>query len=226
MRARGADWRGSVVCDAACGADVVDAIRQRGDGIRTGDIYVVTGPESPQLDPRLPSALVKMGIVTTIPDADVEIEEPTSGLFENPHEINSFDSAGPILIGVQATGSGQSLPQFKSRFQSPTGTPGDGGFGGDGLLAGGTPSPSAHNKPPRYPSEARRKGIEGTVVLDVEIAETGKVSGLNITDSSGSALLDNAAIEAVKSWTFEPSVAGARLQASTVRLPIRFVLRS
>lgn len=61
-------------------------------------------------------------------------------------------------------------------------------------------------RPPRYPVESRRKHEEGTVVLDITLGMDGRVASIAIARSSGSARLDNAARDAVKSWRWAPTI--------------------
>lgn len=58
---------------------------------------------------------------------------------------------------------------------------------------------------PPYPNEARKNGIEGTVRIKVLIDTTGKVTSASIISSSGSSLLDQAALQAVYRWRFSPA---------------------
>jgi periplasmic protein TonB len=53
---------------------------------------------------------------------------------------------------------------------------------------------------PRYPALARESHVEGVVILDVIIDETGNVTSTRVLKSV--ALLDQAAIDAVKHWKF------------------------
>jgi protein TonB len=46
-----------------------------------------------------------------------------------------------------------------------------------------------------YPEQARRLGIEGTVTLFVELTADGRVEDVRIVESSGHAILDNAAVK-------------------------------
>lgn len=80
------------------------------------------------------------------------------------------------------------------------------------------------NRPPPYPSTARRRGYEGTVVLEVMVDRKGRVGDLRVHSSSGYALLDKAAMAAVGDWLFEPGRRGDETVAMWVRVPIRFVL--
>ncbi len=49
-----------------------------------------------------------------------------------------------------------------------------------------------------YPEEARRKGIAGTLMLDVALNPDGTVNSVSIRRSSGNSMLDNAAIRIVR----------------------------
>jgi TonB family protein len=57
---------------------------------------------------------------------------------------------------------------------------------------------------PRYPEEARKEKIQGVVVVETVIDETGKVKDIKILRAPHRSLGD-ATIEAVKQWTFEPA---------------------
>jgi protein TonB len=80
------------------------------------------------------------------------------------------------------------------------------------------------NSVPKYPRLARKKGYEGTVVLDVLVDENGKVEDLSLFKSSGHAILDKTAISSVKKWLFEPGTIGRKKVKMRVKLPVRFKL--
>jgi len=80
------------------------------------------------------------------------------------------------------------------------------------------------NSAPKYPRLARKKGYEGTVVLDVLVDENGKVEDLILFKSSGHAILDKAAISSVKKWLFEPGTIGRKKVKMRVKVPVRFKL--
>lgn len=81
-----------------------------------------------------------------------------------------------------------------------------------------------HNPPPSYPWQARRMGVEGRVVLHVEILPDGNTGRIDIRQSSGHELLDQAAISAVGGWRFDPArVAGEPITA-WADVPISFRL--
>lgn len=87
------------------------------------------------------------------------------------------------------------------------------------------PQVRSGNAAPRYPDECRRRREEGTVVLLVRVDTGGRVAKLEIHASSGVALLDEAALEAVRSWRFDPATEDGAAIAAEVRVPVEFVLR-
>lgn len=58
------------------------------------------------------------------------------------------------------------------------------------------------NPPPDYPPVARRRGWQGTVVLALEVDAAGAVVRVEVRGSSGHAVLDAAAVAAVRDWRF------------------------
>jgi protein TonB len=68
----------------------------------------------------------------------------------------------------------------------------------------------AHSIPPKYPFDARSAEGQGTVVLKEVVDETGKVAGVRLIE--GNAALANAAIEAVKQWSYRPYVRDGKAQ--------------
>jgi protein TonB len=80
------------------------------------------------------------------------------------------------------------------------------------------------NPPPVYPSDAKKRGEEGTVVLWVELTEEGRVESTTVSASSGYDSLDRAALDAVRRWRFQPAKVGGIGIRSTVKVPIRFDL--
>ena len=58
---------------------------------------------------------------------------------------------------------------------------------------------------PVYPRPAKKRGIEGDVVLKIHIDDKGIPYLIEIADSSGHSILDQAAINGVKKWRFDPA---------------------
>jgi len=83
--------------------------------------------------------------------------------------------------------------------------------------------PAKAERPP-YPRIARKKGWEGTVVLRIQINRGGSVEAITTRKSSGFPILDDSALQSVKTWTFDPAKDGEFAIPATVDLPIRFDL--
>lgn len=84
---------------------------------------------------------------------------------------------------------------------------------------------SAANPRPRYPLSARRRGIEGRVVLRVFVGADGHVQSIDILHSSHHAVLDDAAVRALRRWRFEPARQAGLPVAGRVDIPVAFRLR-
>lgn len=73
-----------------------------------------------------------------------------------------------------------------------------------------------------YPAEAKAKGIEGSVVLEVSIDEQGAVNDVQVI--SGPAELVPSAIAAVKQWKAKPYVVDGKATPLKIKLPLKFSL--
>jgi protein TonB len=77
---------------------------------------------------------------------------------------------------------------------------------------------------PAYTEAARRAGIEGTVELEVSVDAAGKVTDVEV--ARGLPLgLSEAAVEAVRRWTWHAARTAAGPVASRKAVRIRFQLR-
>lgn len=81
------------------------------------------------------------------------------------------------------------------------------------------------NPAPAYPAMARRMGQQGKVVLRVFVNPGGAAAQVEVRASSGSDLLDNAALDAVRRWRFVPARRGDQPVAAWVLIPITFTLQ-
>lgn len=76
----------------------------------------------------------------------------------------------------------------------------------------------------RYTDEARAKGLEGLVVCDLVIGENGHIRSVTLVQGLGAGL-DEAAVEALKSFEFSPAKIGDRTVAVKIRYKYRFQLQ-
>ncbi len=80
------------------------------------------------------------------------------------------------------------------------------------------------NRPPDYPKLARRRGWQGTVVLEVDVDRDGRVQAVRVQAGSSHSLLDREAMEAVRKWRFTPGSKNGTPVVSKVLVPVHFVL--
>jgi TonB family protein len=76
----------------------------------------------------------------------------------------------------------------------------------------------------KYPAEARKEGIEGTVVIQATIVEDGSPVSAHVI-SSVHPLLDKAAQEAVRAATFKAARRNGVVLEADISIPIRFKLK-
>jgi protein TonB len=77
-----------------------------------------------------------------------------------------------------------------------------------------------------YPEEARSRGITGTAVVHFALGRDGRVLALSLARSSGSSLLDEAALAMVRrAAPFPPFPPGLNLPRMELGAPLRFDLR-
>ncbi len=83
---------------------------------------------------------------------------------------------------------------------------------------------SAGNPLPRYPTAARRRGLEGRVVLRVFVAADGRARSVSVRAGSPHPILDEAAVETLRRWRFEPARQAGVPVAAWIDVPITFRL--
>ena len=79
-------------------------------------------------------------------------------------------------------------------------------------------------QPPAYPRRARRLAQEGEALIRVKLDPRGNAAEVLVWKSSGFALLDNAAITAVRHWKFVPAERSGKPVIAWVEIPVRFAL--
>jgi TonB family protein len=75
---------------------------------------------------------------------------------------------------------------------------------------------------PVYPEDARKRGVQGTVILEAKIDESGRVIDTMVLRSVPE--LDQAAVDAVKQWVYEPMVINGQPMKAVFTLTVRFQL--
>ena len=77
---------------------------------------------------------------------------------------------------------------------------------------------------PDYPDEARKKKIQGTVILSIVVGSDGSVHDVKIKRSVGYGL-DEKAMEAVSQWQFEPGRKEGKPVAVPMDVEVTFLLQ-
>lgn len=96
-----------------------------------------------------------------------------------------------------------------------------------------TPVVAAHeganylkNPRPAYPELALEEGWQGEVLLRVRVSPEGRATTISVHRSSGQRVLDEAAVVAVRGWSFVPARQGDVPLAGWVTVPIVFRLQT
>lgn len=104
------------------------------------------------------------------------------------------------------------------------GNRGDGpGHGGDGHGGPSYGVSSGDGIAVGYPTLAAMEGLEGTVVVSVQVGANGDVTKAVATTRSAYDSLDNAAIRTARIWPFRPAVQNGEPVAGTAKLKFTFV---
>jgi len=89
-----------------------------------------------------------------------------------------------------------------------------------------TPPKVIKHLPQIYPEFVKRMGIEGDVLLNVEVLSDGTVGDVEVMKSlmSGRGGLDEAAVNAVKQWKFIPAEYNGEPVSVRITIPVTFTL--
>ncbi len=131
-------------------------------------------------------------------------------------------SNGPGFGGGIGSGSGGGVGSGRG----PGVGPGYGGGIGGGIyrIGGGVSAPRAIYSPdPEYSEEARKAKYQGTVVLWMVVGADGRPREIKVVRSVGLGL-DEKAIEAVRTWKFEPARKDGRPVAVQIAVEVDFRL--
>jgi protein TonB len=160
------------------------------------------------------------------PDADSRVSAAPSGAdaepvrMESAAEVETTPAAQPAAAGASATGGVG---------------PGGGGGAGVGGGAGDGDEPPVfyaydvaprvvHRVEPVYPPEARNQGLEGTVVLHVNLDERGRILRAWVARADAPEVLIRAAMDAIYQFEFEPGRQKDTSVPCTVAIPFLFHL--
>ncbi|PSU49509.1 energy transducer TonB [Photobacterium frigidiphilum] len=86
------------------------------------------------------------------------------------------------------------------------------------------PTFATRPSPVKYPRLAKRRGVQGEVMVEVWIDQTGRQIKQTLLASSGTSMLDKAALDAIKKWQFSSHIVDGQAIAHRVQIPVRFQL--
>jgi protein TonB len=153
--------------------------------------------------------------------------EPVAMPVLEPEKLNFTPAPSPRTDTAKALSV--SSPRRASTRPAPASNGSTHGANAKSLGRGG-PNTSVRpryrsNPKPGYPPEARRAGQQGVVILAVQVTVGGRPANVEVSRSSGFPLLDAAALQAVRRWTFEPARTLGIPVAARVEIPVRFDLK-
>jgi protein TonB len=133
------------------------------------------------------------------------------------------DSHGSGRDGGSGTGVGTGIGEGAGPGIGP---------GSGGGIGGGPYRPGSGIAPPRvlrevkadYTEEARRRGLEGDVVLEIVVQSDGSVGDAKVLQGLGAGLSERA-MQAVRQWRFAPAVRQGVPIAVIVEVAVEFKLR-
>lgn len=100
------------------------------------------------------------------------------------------------------------------------------GCGGTNPNAAPQPAPTEiaalDTPPPEYPMAEACAGISGQTLLTVTVGADGRPSDVQLTRSSGSDALDQAAMKRLPDWRFQPATRNGQPIAQTIQVPVTF----
>ncbi len=183
----------------------------------------------------------RRGSVEKVPQAtfrESEVEEGARHVNSFVEEAKKLEESSPsgeevVEETLQASSEGEEISSVDVPEEESSGevradssekpdlsSPGE-GDAFDGLS---TPPRLVEMPRPRYPRLARRRGIEGVVVLSVRVSSDGTVESVKVLKSSGHSMLDEEALEAAKRARFEPARLSGTPVSSEKKIAVRFVL--
>jgi len=170
-------------------------------------------PEPPKVEPLPP---IVAPVVTARAD-----DRDRPGVLEET--ATKAESRGSGAGGGVGTGTGTGLGEGDGSGIGP----GSGGGTGGGPYRPGsgiTPPRLLREVKPDYTEEARRRDVEGEVILEIVVRRDGSVGDIRLVDGLGSGL-DERAIAAVRQWRFAPAQRRGAAVDVLVEVAVEFRLR-
>lgn len=162
--------------------------------------------EAPALPPGIPEVVIEPGFPLDVSTPPPDLVDPRP--IPNPTD-DSFPDERSTPPPVPRQTTALAAPIVRVRNGVPSGS--------QSLSSARVSALSAPR--PEYPYEARRQKItgNGTVIMTVD-SVSGRVTDVVMEESTGSLVLDNAAVTGFRRWRFKPNT------TPRVRSPITFIM--
>ena len=183
-----------------------------------------TATEEPK--PEMPAEAAKAeetsaeSVASAIPQTKSSAEGDAAG--EGAREASPAKAGGPIAGPENGSGLGARNGDGTNKG-SPNHGEHRGGYGvpsGVEIREGSLRSQLPGNRKPMYPIQDRRVRKEGTVVLVAKVLANGSIAQIFVEGNSGSKSMEQAAVQALRSWRYTPG------KDEYLRIPMKFSLIS
>ena len=206
---------------------------ERGDASRPVETPIAPLP-TPSEAPVNRETAASMPIAPREPQPATATTSPEAGRATAREEVGRAPIGGNVAAaegsGVSGTGGGRATADTAG---------GRGAGGGDERIARGMPGAGEgqdlgpyhkaiwqHVRDAlEYPAVVRRRGLKGTVEVDISFGSDGAVRDVTLARSSSNGTLDRAAIDALRQLPPLPFPPGFPPRALRVRVPVEFDLR-
>jgi TonB family protein len=167
------------------------------------------------LDPlfRLAGLQEKWGLIELAEDTLIGARRKQPDALEPYHRLAQFYARRAAALQT---------PEKRAIAQAEPSAPGQPDAQGV-YRAGGVIETPRREGTPRYPTDARGTGVEGIVGVEIIVGPEGTVTDARVVRSIP--LLDNAALEAVKKWRYEPTIVNGQPVSIRLTTTINFTLQ-
>lgn len=137
--------------------------------------------------------------------SQMQKKKPKKQVVKSTPKKQKPKKVAPPSLSSSLTGSSFGLGQFEFLADGANGLLGD---PGDVVMTEDTVDeiPRASYRPPlKYPDYARKRGIDGYVLLNLLVDKTGAVQDVRLLNSEPAGVFDQVALESVRDWNFDPA---------------------
>lgn len=216
-------WRRAAIVSVIC-----HLVLFLGAGYLSAYIFTTPTIEVQAVELDLVGEFETKGYPQTVPSSAAMSQATPSAQTDSPPAVSAepISTATAEAMTVNSTASPALPVSSQTAPISDSGGKSAGDIGSGSNSAGIIPPGILSKVAPSYPKAARQAGIEGTVVLRVQILANGRTGSISISQSSGDESLDYAAIAAVEKWRFIPAKDANSHQAVAcyTTLPVSFRL--